>query len=196
MIALYLTHPQVDLEPSRPVPLWRLSQRGRSRIEAARRAPWLQSVTRLISSAETKAVETAAILGEHVRIPVEIDSAMGENDRSATGFLTPDKFEAAADEFFANPDTSWNGWERATDAADRIETAVRRALSDGAGTVLFVGHGAVGTLLKCRIGGRAIARSEDQPHGGGNVFAFDLAAGKILCDWTAIEDFDVEHANH
>lgn len=198
MIAFYLTHPQVDVEPSRPVPLWRLSDRGRSRIEAARHAPWLQPVTRLISSAETKAIETAAILGEHLRIPIEIDSLMGENDRSSTGFLQPDQFEAAADQFFANPDASWNGWERATDAADRIEAAVRRVLSDAvaAGTVLFVGHGAVGTLLKCRIGGRAIARSEDQPHGGGNVFAFDLAAGKILCDWTAIEDFHAERTHH
>jgi broad specificity phosphatase PhoE len=197
MIVFYLTHAQVDVEPSRPVPLWRLSERGRGRINAVRNAAWLRTVTRLISSAETKAVETAAMLAEQLGIPLEVHAQMGENDRSSTGFLEPQQFEAAADRFFADPHVSWNGWERAVDAADRIETAVRHALSEkpSSGPVLLVGHGAVGTLLKCRIGGRALARSEDQPHGGGNVFAFDLAAGKILCDWTAIEDFDVEFAH-
>lgn len=192
VIGYYLTHPQIEIEPARPVPLWRLSREGRARVETVLGRPWLGAVRRVLSSAETKAVEAAALIAAHRGVPLSIHPDMGENDRSSTGFLEPPAFEAAADRFFAEPAVSWNGWERAVDAADRIERAVRRALADGAGPspALLVGHGGVGTLLKCRIAGDPIARDRDQPPGGGNIFAFDLAAGKVLCDWTRMEDFE------
>ena len=191
MIGIYLTHPQVEIDPARPMPLWRLSSEGRARVESLLERPWLRSVKRILSSDETKAVEAAAIIGSHLGVAIEIDPQTGENDRSSTGFLEPPAFEAAAERFFAEPETSWNGWERAVDAADRIEHAVRRALSDHGrpGPVLLVGHGGVGTLLKCRIAGIPIARGGDQPPGGGNILAFDIAAGKVLCDWTSMERF-------
>ncbi|WP_309086303.1 histidine phosphatase family protein [Chelativorans sp.] len=191
MTAYYLTHPQVEIEPARPVPEWRLSRQGRARVELMLAQEWLHSVTRIFSSAETKAVETAAIVAAHLRVPLEIDPAMGENDRSSTGFLEPKAFEAAADRFFGEPEKSWQGWERAVDAADRIERAVENALDRCATSipVLFIGHGAVGTLLKCRLSGRPISREEDQPAGGGNLFAFGIASRKLLCDWTPIESF-------
>lgn len=192
MIGYYLTHPQVEIDPVRPVPLWRLSEKGRARLEAILPRTWLRSLRRIVASDETKAVETAAIIAAYTGVSIEIDAEMGENDRSSTGFLEPPAFEAAADCFFGEPEKSWNGWERAVDAANRIEQAVRRAMGSdkGAGPVLLVGHGGVGTLLKCRVAGHAISRDRDQPPGGGNLFAFDLAAEKILCDWTPMEDFD------
>jgi hypothetical protein len=49
----------------------------------------------------------------------------------------------------------------------------------------------VGTLLKCHLGGRAIARSEDQRRigdpGGGNVFVFRLADLALLTEWMPME---------
>lgn len=58
---------------------------------------------------------------------------------------------------------------------------------------VFAGHGCVGTLLKCHIGGRAIARHEDQrvvAHpGGGNLFAFELAAKRLICEFTPMENW-------
>ncbi|MCT7378534.1 histidine phosphatase family protein [Chelativorans salis] len=196
MKAFYLTHPQVEIEPERPVPEWRLSDGGRQRVDAMLGKTWLRSVGCIVSSAELKAVETAALIAAYLRVAVEIDPEMGENDRSATGFLQPDEFEAAADRFFAEPDKSWQGWERAVDAADRIETAVRRVLDRPQPVpTLLVGHGGVGTLLKCRIGGRPISRREDQPAGGGNLFAFGIASFELLCDWTPMETFEgVDHA--
>jgi broad specificity phosphatase PhoE len=189
--AYYLSHPQVQMERDRPVPLWRLSDVGRTRVVSVLGRPWVRDVKRIVSSAETKAVETAALIGAHLGIAVEFHHDMGENDRSSTGFLEPQAFEKAADRFFGAPDTSWNGWERAQDAADRIEASVRAALAakPGVGPVLFVGHGAVGTLLKCRISGQTIDRRHDQPAGGGNLFAFDVAAERVLCDWTAMEHY-------
>ncbi|MNU06611.1 hypothetical protein D3C72_2518660 [compost metagenome] len=62
--------------------------------------------------------------------------------------------------------------------------------------VIFCGHGAVGTLLKCRIGNRRISREEDQSRigalGGGNGFLFDLAARQLLTDWTPMEEIEAD----
>lgn len=192
MIGYYLTHPQVQIDPKIPIPDWPLSPLGRQRILYAVDKPWLATIRRIVSSEERKALETAGIIGYAIGVQVESRSLMGENDRSATGFLPPQQFEAAADEFFAHPARSWNGWETADDAQARIAEAVGEVLieHDGNRPILFVGHGAVGTLLKCRIGDRPISRREDQPPGGGNVFAFQLGARKLLCDWTPVERFD------
>lgn len=196
MIAYYLTHPQVEIEPDRPVPLWRLSAVGRKRIEALLDRPWLARVERIVSSAETKAVESAAIIAAHLRLPMQIDERLGENDRSSTGFLAPDRFEAAADCFFGEPHKSWNGWESAVDASERMAAAMDLYLPSPAPQTLFMGHGAVGTLFKCRLAGYPIARIHDQPAGGGNIFAFGMAGRELLCDWTPMEKFEgIANAN-
>ena len=190
MFALYITHPQVLIDPAVPVPDWGLSERGRERALLAADADWARQIGRFVASTERKAIETADILAGG-RIPVETDHAMGENDRSATGFLPPPAFEAAADEFFAHPETSFRGWERAVDAQARIVAAVERVLAghDPTVPIAFVGHGGVGTLLKCHLKGTSIRRDGDQPGGGGNLFAFRLVDRAVTCDWTPIESW-------
>lgn len=189
MFAVYLTHPQIRIDPAVPVPQWGLSEFGRERAVLTGKAPWLARIGQIISSDERKAVETAEILGIALGLAPEIVEGMGENDRSATGFLAPPEFEKAADWFFANPDRSFHGWERAVDAQVRIAASVDHVLKfqDPDRPVLFVGHGGVGTLLKSHLSGQPIARDGDQPAGGGNLFAFDLATRRLLCGWTKME---------
>ena len=70
------------------------------------------------------------------------------NERSATGFLPPDKFDVVANEFFAHLSVCVRDWERAVDAQARIVHEVEAVLDRNLhGDILFVGHGAVGTLL-------------------------------------------------
>lgn len=189
IVHCYLTHPQVRMDPDVPVPQWGLSDIGAARIEALAARAWPGGFVRIVASGETKAVEAAAILGAALGIVPESIEAMHENDRSATGFLPPPEFEAVADRFFAQPRESIRGWEKAADAQTRIVTAVRAALAARPDApTLFIGHGGVGTLLKCHVGGRAIARSEDQgPGGGGRYFHFTLEPPRLLHDWRAIE---------
>ncbi len=194
MHSLYITHPQVRIDPTVPVPEWGLSETGAQRAREASRLPWAHALRRIVSSAETKAIETARILAETSGAEIEIVEAMHENDRSATGFLPPPEFEKAADWFFAHPEESFHGWEKAIDAQARIISAVKTVLDrhDLQQPIAFVGHGGVGTLLKCHIEGRGISRSKDQPPGGGNLFRFSiadfsLAAASPTCDWTAME---------
>ncbi|WP_105383615.1 histidine phosphatase family protein [Neorhizobium alkalisoli] len=189
MFGLYITHPQVRIDPDVPVPDWGLSDVGQARAEQASRSDWAKKIGRIVSSDEVKAVETARILASAAGIEVEVAPRMHENDRSATGFLPPPEFEKAADWFFAHPQESFKGWERAVDAQARIVSAVVQILDshDPEVPIAFVGHGGVGTLLKCHLLGMPISRDRDQPGGGGNLFHFALADRTVSCDWTAIE---------
>jgi broad specificity phosphatase PhoE len=184
----YLTHPQVRIEPAIPVPSWRLSELGRTRTETLAKTGWFSDTTQIVASGERKAVETAEIIGKELNVPVEVREAMHENDRSATGFLPPSKFEMVANQFFAEPHASIQGWERAIDAQLRIVREVERVLArNQSGDVLFVGHGAVGTLLFCHYSQFAIDRAHDQPAGGGHYFAFVKDGRRVLHPWRPIE---------
>ncbi len=185
----YLTHPQVKIEPAVPVPSWGLSDVGRMRTEALANAGWLSETTQIISSGERKAIETAAIIAGQLKVTVEVRDAMHENDRTTTGFLAPDEFETVADQFFADPLVSIRGWERAIDGQLRIVREVERVLArNRSGDVLFVGHGAVGTLLFCHYSGLAIDRTHDQPAGGGHCFTLVKDGRRVLHPWRRMED--------
>ena len=195
-IAYYITHPQVQLDANIPVPEWGLSDIGRARAFAMLDQPWVGSIRRIVSSAERKAVETAEILAKHLRLAIEVRERMHENDRSATGFLPPPEFETVADQFFANPHSSIRGWERAIDAQRRIVSEVDAVLaSDDSGDIALVGHGGVGTLLLLSLSGREISREADQPQGGGNYFAYDIRARRVVHGWRPIDRLAPRHAS-
>jgi len=184
----YLTHPQVNIDPAIPVPSWGLSEIGRTRTETVGSTRQLSRTTQIISSGERKAIETAEIIGVRLNVTVEVRQAMHENDRSATGFLVPNEFQAVADQFFAQPHISVRGWERAVDAQSRIVREVEHVLArDEPGDILFVGHGGVGTLLYCYYSGIAIDRTYDQPAGGGCFFAFTKEDRRVQHSWCPLE---------
>lgn len=186
----FITHPEVSIDAAVPVPDWPLSPVGSRRMQAAMRQPWLAAVRSVFCSAERKAMDAAAVVANHLGLRRIVVEALGENDRSATGYLPKGEFEAVADAFFAQPDDSVRGWERARDAQRRIVDAVERAISMSVadGDVAIVSHGGVGTLFLCHLKGVAISRSEDQPgEGGGNFFSFDAADRHLLSEWRPIE---------
>lgn len=186
--AYYITHPQVRIDADVPVPDWGLSDLGRARAQRMLGQAWVCSIRRIVSSGERKAIETAEVLGRHLGIAPEIREMMHENDRSATGFLPPPEFEAVADQFFAHPETSIRGWERAIDAQSRIRAEVDEVLAGHTGgDIAFVGHGGVGTLLLLSLTGRPISRSADQPGGGGNYFTFTVPDLRPVHDWRPID---------
>lgn len=189
-IVHFITHPEVSIDAAVPVPDWPLSPVGSRRMQVAMRQPWLAAVRSVFCSAERKAMDAAAVVANHLGLRRIVVEALGENDRSATGYLPKGEFEAVADAFFAQPDDSVRGWERARDAQRRIVDAVERAISMSVadGDIAIVSHGGVGTLFLCHLKGVAISRSEDQPgEGGGNFFSFDAADRHLLSEWRPIE---------
>lgn len=185
---VFLTHAEVEIDPNVPVPDWPLNPRGRERHAGFDGHPVLAAVTAIHSSRERKARDAAAIHAGPLGLPVAQVTALHENDRSATGFLSPEAFERHADAFFARPQESVGGWERSCDAQRRIAGAVRRiaGIDASVGDILIVSHGAVGALLRCDLLRRPITRAEDQPKGGGCWFLVDIGTWTVSGGWTAI----------
>ena len=186
----FITHPNVVVSHDVPVPRWPLSELGKKRMRAGLAQPWLRDVTAVYCSTEQKAIDGAEILAQHRSLDFSRIEDLGENDRSATGFLPPDVFERVADEFFRFPDRSVRGWERAIDAQARVVRAVEEiaAKDKTSGAIAIVSHGAVGTLLYCHLAGEPIARRRDQPpNGGGNYYRFTLSPRAAHGWWRAID---------
>jgi broad specificity phosphatase PhoE len=186
----FISHPNVQISADVPVPEWPLSELGRQRMHAALQQPWVAGISAVYSSCERKALDSAEILAGHLGLPVQRREALGENDRSATGFLPPAEFERLADEFFARPEHSVRGWETAAAAQARIVAAVqqlaRSETSEGA--VAILSHGAVGTLLYCHLAGLPISRQWDQAaNGGGNYFHFELNPLRVYGGWKPMD---------
>ena len=190
MTLYFITHPNVVVSRDVPVPRWPLSELGQKRMRAGLAQPWVREISSIYCSSEQKAVDGARILADHLGLSFTEMPELGENDRSATGFLPPEEFERVADQFFASPTVSARGWERAVDAQARIVKAVdeiaRKEKAKGA--IAIVSHGAVGTLLYCHLAGVPIERRWDQPaNGGGNYFRFTLSPRAAHSWWQPID---------
>jgi len=189
---IFITHPEVVIDPAVPVPQWPLSPLGRRRMERFADDPVLRTIRSLYSSTERKAMDGAAILSARLGVPSAVDEALGENDRSATGYIAPPEFWEVVAAFFARPTESVRGWERACDAQGRIVAAVQRiARTAPAGDVAIVAHGGVGSLLVAHLLGAETALDHPQPHGGGGCFfvidreRFTLSKGWRVMDQEA-----------
>jgi len=186
----FITHPNVVISREVPVPRWPLSELGKQRMRAGLRQPWVREIGAIYCSTEQKAIDGAEILAQHLGLGFTQIAELGENDRSATGFLPPDEFERVADEFFARPHESVRGWERAIDAQARVVRAVEGIKAER--TIAIVSHGAVGTLLYCYLAGEPIARRWDQPpNGGGNYYAFTLSPRAAHGWWRPLDGLGV-----
>jgi broad specificity phosphatase PhoE len=185
----FITHPEIVVDPLVPVPKWRLSPRGIARVHQMLEQAWVAEIGYIATSEERKAVETAELLAGHLALSFTTRAELGENDRSATGYLPREEFEATADLFFEHPDRSVKGWEPASDAQARIVGAIDGIL-EGAPPVniAIIAHGGVGALLMCKLKGVPISRAEDQPgEGGGNFFVFRRNNRALLQGWRPVD---------
>jgi broad specificity phosphatase PhoE len=199
----FVTHPDVVIDPAKPIERWGLSGRGRERMHALLEQQWLARVGRVLSSSEQKALDGAEILVEALGVPHEVVPELGEYDRSSTGLLPPAEFWPLVDEFFQKPTESIRGWERAVDAQARVLRAVRAVVARAPEPadaerpdVILVAHGAVGALLLASLSGLAISRDFGPPlppegsapgTGGGYYFRFSVPELIVDHGWRPID---------
>lgn len=169
---IYLTHAEVEIDPLRDITDWPLNEIGRGRHLRFASDERLARVAAIYTSTERKSVEGAAPVASHLFLTPTTLVDIGENDRSSTGYLPLEEFEATADLFFARPNERVRGWEAASAAQTRIVAAIERinlehCIGDD---LLVVAHGGIGALLRCHLLGREITRDEDQMPGGGCFF--------------------------
>lgn len=164
-------HAMPAIEPAVPARAWPLSAQGRVDAERLAQALTAHRPTRLLSSTEPKAVQTAAVLAERLGLPSATRPDLHEHDRRGVGFLSDAGFEAAVARFFERPEELVMGAETAAQAADRFTAAVdalmeepagqgdrgsQRALAvdeAGEGATVVVAHGTVIALYLARRAG-------------------------------------------
>ncbi len=186
----FITHPDVLIDPAVPVPDWPLSERGRTRMRAVVGQPWAAGLRSLFCSTERKA-RTAppswptlwAWRSRSWRNSAKATVRQPVICRSSSSRRWPMPF-------FARPEESVRGWERAAAAQRRIVAAVdevlRRAPAEG--EIAIVSHGGVGALLLGHLQGRPISREADQPAGrGGHHYAFAAEGRRLLHGWRSID---------
>jgi broad specificity phosphatase PhoE len=188
---IFITHPEVVIDPNQPVPEWPLNPIGRARMERFAGLLADRDVSAVYASTERKARDGAVIVAERLGLSYETDEELGENDRSATGYIAPPEFWDVVRDFFGRPHESIRGWERAVDAQARIVRAVGRVLREDetSGDIVVVSHGAVGCLLTAHLQKVEIGQESRPQHSGGGCFiVIDRDSFTLTQDWRAIED--------
>ncbi|MEM7110903.1 MAG: histidine phosphatase family protein [Chloroflexota bacterium] len=188
-----ITHPNVVIDPNVPITQWPLSETGRARMECMLQQPWVGGITAVYASTEQKAIDGAVILADHLKLPYETMEALGEIDRSSTGYLPREEHDETAVLCFTNPHKSIRGWEPANSAQQRMVKAVNAIIAKDKtktnGAIGIVTHGAVATFLLCHLQNIPIAAEHDQPPtSGGNYFCFDAATKHVEHGWKQIDD--------
>jgi broad specificity phosphatase PhoE len=143
-------HSMPVLDADVPSPRWVLSDDGRRRCSWVSGVLRAEGVQRLYSSLEPKALETAALVGMELTLPVAPRAGLQENDRTGLGFLPAGKMRRTLADFFARPADLVMGTETADAALARFEPAVRAVVAEADGTAAVVTHGTVLTLLVAR----------------------------------------------
>jgi broad specificity phosphatase PhoE len=190
-LLIFITHPEVVIDPGQPVPEWPLSETGRRRMAHFAGLLADRNVSAVYASTERKAMDGAAIVAERLGLPYRTDANLGENDRSSTGYIAPPEFWEVVRAFFGRPHESVRGWERAIDAQTRIVGAVDGIAREDetSGDIVIVSHGGVGCLLAAHLQGVEIGRESRPSHPGGGCFiVIERETLTLRQDWRAIED--------
>jgi broad specificity phosphatase PhoE len=131
---------------------WSLTEEGRARCTtlAQRIQPYQPAV--LVSSEEPKAVQTAQIVADILKLPHEIEVGLHEQRRETEPFHTQAEFEARIRKLLENPSQLVYGEETGDAAYQRFQAAIDSILSRYPNqTVAAVTHGTVLSLFLARV---------------------------------------------
>jgi broad specificity phosphatase PhoE len=144
-------HAPPEIAPQVVSHSWVLSEEGRHRCSWLAEELNAQGITRLYSSLEPKALETAALVAIRLGLALEPRSNLHECDRTGLGFVSQDELQRRLREFFEQPDHSVIGGETANSAFERFSGAISNILSEGHSQPLaIVTHGIVLSLFVAR----------------------------------------------
>lgn len=149
-IVVLIRHSVPEVDPDRPASEWSLSAEGVSRCDTIASDLERFLPATLLSSPETKAMETAKRIGLHLGIGFTVKDGLREHRRPSV-FLPQSEFHDSIRRFFASPDSVVYGSESSNDVAERIEAEIRRALAGHPeGNILMVSHGTAMTSFTSR----------------------------------------------
>lgn len=151
---ILIRHSIPEVRPDAPPSTWHLAPEGVARAKTFAARIDLSRASRIFSSAEPKALETARVLGEAWQLPVEQVTGLHEHERPETRIVPPAQFEANIRALFARPSEIVFGSESADAARQRFTTAVAGLVERHHGDVAVVTHGTVMALFVAAHTGR------------------------------------------
>lgn len=143
---LLIRHSEPVVDPEIPPSQWKLSDRGVQR--AGLLAEYLadRGINALYSSGESKAVQTAEIVGTSTGLPVDVVHDLREHDRGNTTIIGAEKWRSLVIESIRKQDEHIYGFEPVGNARMRFGNAVERLMKpfqNDNRTVAVVAHGTV-----------------------------------------------------
>ena len=137
-----IKHSAVVVDAALPPKEWRLSAEGRRLCRPLAAALRMHDLSLLVSSDETKAVETADLVSRRLRIEARTAPDLDEHRRPFVEH--PEEFELRMDQFFAEPSRRVFGEESAEEAMARFSAAIDAVPTADAGrNTGVVAHGTV-----------------------------------------------------
>jgi broad specificity phosphatase PhoE len=143
-----IRHGPVRVGLGRPSSQWELAPGAREAVAALACKVRDAGIRRVVSSSETKAVQTARVLAEELGVPVESRPGLEEHHRLPEHRIpSDDAFRRAIAELFARPTEIVFGAESASMALERFHRAIHAIMAETGGDELVVSHGTVISLL-------------------------------------------------
>lgn len=180
---IYITHPQVDLDPEIEISKCKISSEGWIAVDRLLKSNFWKGVKALYSSEETKAVQVAEKTSQTFGLRLRSLESLNELDRESTGLLPLEEYMDAVKFTYKNPEESFRGWETLQSSFERNTKTISNIMAGDTGkTVAIIGHGSAGTLIKCFIKGVSPSFKED-PQKTGCYFVADWDNKEIISDW-------------
>jgi broad specificity phosphatase PhoE len=149
---ILVKHSLPEVVESLPAREWKLSDEGRVRAQRLAKQLSRYQPEVIVSSVEPKAIETAEIVANSLRLVSHVMDGLHEHDRSKTPYLSSDEFKSTICEFFEKPDMLVFGSESANQSHERFYQAVHSVLnSQKDKTIIVVAHGTVISLFVSRL---------------------------------------------
>jgi broad specificity phosphatase PhoE len=145
---ILVRHARPRIDPDVPPSNWELCPDGRIAAIALSDKIAAYSPACVVSSNETKAVETAKILAEQLHLPLELDPGLVEHKRPSASFGTEAEFQTRIAEIFRHPHVPAPGGESIEQACERLAAALAR---HAARPLVAVTHGTVLSLYVGRL---------------------------------------------
>lgn len=144
---ILIKHALPDIDPARPASAWQLGETGRGQALALADQLSTYPLQRIITSTESKAIETGQIIAERLKLSCRTADHLHEHERANERYMDKAAFHAKVQRFFSDPDALHFGTETASGAHARFAAAVDHVLAAYADPVLaIVAHGTVISL--------------------------------------------------
>lgn len=145
---ILVRHARPKIDPDTPPAQWELCPDGIVAAEKLADKLARFSPVACVTSSERKAQETAKVLADKLKLPLDVDPMLGEHKRQHASFGTEAEFQARIAEVFAHPHQPAPGGESAEQACERLAAALA---AHKARPLLAVTHGTVLSLYVARL---------------------------------------------